>query len=99
MEVAEEYLKSGDYLWNTGIFIWSARSFSKALAIHSPLIYELFNRGLAIYGTEQEAEFINLNYPTAENISIDFAVMEKATNILTIPADIGWRDLGTWAST
>jgi mannose-1-phosphate guanylyltransferase len=58
----------------------------------------LFHRGLAIYGTEKEAEFIKLNYPTAENISIDFAVMEKATNIFTIPADIGWSDLGTWAS-
>ncbi|MFN0255844.1 mannose-1-phosphate guanylyltransferase [Pedobacter ureilyticus] len=98
LEIAEEYLKNGDYLWNAGIFIWSARSFSRALEVHAPSIYELFNRGLASYGTEQEAEFINLNYPTAKNISIDFAVMEKATNIFTIPADIGWSDLGTWAS-
>lgn len=98
LEVAKEYLQSGDYLWNAGIFIWSARSFEKALAIHVPAMYELFHRGLASYGTEKEAEFIKLNYPAAENVSIDFAVMEKATNIFTIPADIGWSDLGTWAS-
>lgn len=98
LEVAKEYFKSGDYLWNAGIFIWSAKAFSKALADHAPSIYELFNSGAASYGTEKEAEFIKLNYPSAENISIDFAVMEKATNIFTIPADIGWSDLGTWAS-
>ena len=97
-DVAKGYLKSGDYLWNAGIFIWSAKVFSKALEVHAPSIYELFNRGLASYGTEQETEFIKLNYPAAENISVDFAVMEKATNIFTIPADIGWSDLGTWAS-
>ncbi len=98
LEIAKEYLKSGDYLWNAGIFIWSAKAFSKALADHAPSIYELFNSGLASYGTEQEAKFIKLNYPTAEIISIDFALMEKATNIFTIPVDIGWSDLGTWAS-
>lgn len=95
---AEEYIKSGDYVWNAGIFIWSAESLKKAFEKYSPAIATLFESGLSYYNTDQETDFINTKYPTSPNISIDYAILEKADNVYTIPADIGWSDLGTWAS-
>ncbi|SDG12830.1 mannose-1-phosphate guanylyltransferase [Pedobacter terrae] len=95
---AEEYLASGDYVWNAGIFIWSAVSLKKAFEKYAPEIATLFESGLPCYNTDRESEFINTKYPTSPNISIDYAILEKANNVYTIPADIGWSDLGTWAS-
>lgn len=95
---AQEYLASGDYVWNAGIFIWSAVSLKKAFQKYSPEIAGLFESGLSCYNTDKETEFINAKYPTSPNISIDYAILEKADNVYTIPADIGWSDLGTWAS-
>lgn len=95
---AEEYLKSGDYVWNAGIFIWSASSLKKAFETYAPEIASLFVSGLTFYNTPGEANFIADNYPSSPNISIDYAILEKADNVYTIPADIGWSDLGTWAS-
>ncbi len=95
---AEEYLKSGDYVWNAGIFIWSAASLKKAFEQYAPEIATLFKSGLSFYNTIDEARFISEKYPLSPNISIDYAILEKANNVYTIPADIGWSDLGTWAS-
>jgi mannose-1-phosphate guanylyltransferase len=98
LEKAEEYLKSGSYLWNAGIFIWSALSIQKAFQKYAPEIHELFIEGNPHYNTPTEQSFINSEYPKSPNISIDYAILEKAANVYTIPADIGWSDLGTWAS-
>ena len=98
LEKAEEYLASGDYLWNAGIFIWRAQSIQKAFQTHAPDISNLFEQGNSVYNTPAEVAFIQENYPKSPNISIDYAILEKATNVYTIPADIGWSDLGTWAS-
>lgn len=98
LEKAQEYLVSGDYLWNAGIFIWSAQSIQKAFQKHAPEIHELFEQGNEAYNTSLETNFINENYSKSPNISIDYAILEKANNVYTIPADIGWSDLGTWAS-
>jgi mannose-1-phosphate guanylyltransferase len=95
---AKEYLASGDYVWNAGIFIWSVSSLKRAFEKHAPEIAVLFESGLPYYNTEDEAKFIIDNYPLSPNISIDYAILEKADNVFTIPADIGWSDLGTWAS-
>lgn len=95
---AEEYLKSGDYVWNAGIFIWSASSLKKAFEQYAPEIAALFESGLPFYNTNGEDKFISENYPLSPNISIDYAILEKADNVYTIPADIGWSDLGTWTS-
>lgn len=95
---AEEYLASGDYVWNAGIFIWSAASLKNAFKKYAPEIAALFESGLGCYNTDQEKQFIDAQYPTSPNISIDYAILEKADNVYTIPADIGWSDLGTWAS-
>lgn len=98
LELAQAYVSSGQYLWNAGIFIWSVKSIQKALKIHATSIFDLFAQGKAFYGTAEEKDFIANNYPLSENISIDYAVMEKADNVYTIPVNIGWSDLGTWAS-
>ena len=95
---AKEYIASGYYLWNAGIFIWSAKSIQKAFKKQAPEIHDLFVQGNDFYNTSLEAEFITENYPKSPNISIDYAILEKADNVYTIPADIGWSDLGTWAS-
>jgi mannose-1-phosphate guanylyltransferase len=98
LEKAQEYLASGDYLWNAGIFVWSAKSIKKAFVNFAPEIDILFSKGNFDYNTSSEATFILENYPNSPNISIDYAILEKADNVYTIPADIGWSDLGTWAS-
>jgi mannose-1-phosphate guanylyltransferase len=96
--VAEEYLQSGEYLWNAGMFIWKAETLKRALEEHAKEIHVLFEQGMSVYNTEDEAAFVSEHYPKSPNISIDYAVLEKADNIYTLPADIGWSDLGTWAS-
>lgn len=98
LEVAKGFLESGEYLWNAGIFIWSAKSIVEAFQKYAPEIHDLFSSGNALYNTDQETLFISDNYTSAPNISIDYAILEKADNVYTIPADIGWSDLGTWAS-
>lgn len=95
---AIEYLASGKYLWNAGIFIWSSKSIINAFELNAPVISELFESGISVYNTELEKDFISENYSKSPDISIDYAILEKADNVYTIPADIGWSDLGTWAS-
>lgn len=97
LETAEKFLASGDYLWNAGIFVWSAKAILKAFQESLPEMYALFN-AMNVYNTDQEVSFIEENYPKAENISIDFGIMEKASNVHVLPVDFGWNDLGTWGS-
>lgn len=97
-EKALEFLASGEYLWNAGIFVWSARSILGAYEHLAPEIYSILGQGLALYNTAEEQDFIDEAYPRTANISVDYAIMEKASNVFTIPASFGWSDLGTWAS-
>jgi mannose-1-phosphate guanylyltransferase len=97
LETAEKFLASGEYLWNAGIFVWSAKSILNAFQQSLPEMYALFNV-TDIYNTEDESDFIEKNYSKAENISIDFGIMEKAPNVHVLPVDFGWNDLGTWGS-
>lgn len=98
LEKAQEYLNNGGYLWNAGIFIWRAETVRNEFIKHASEIHKLFEKGKGVYNTDLEAEFILENYPKCPNISIDYALLEKADNVYTIPADMGWSDLGTWAS-
>lgn len=98
LEKAQSYLESGNYVWNAGIFIWSAKAIKNAFVKHAPEIDQIFTDGNKFYNTPEEKNFINEFYPASPNISIDYAILEKAENVYTIPADIGWSDLGTWAS-
>lgn len=97
-ELALTFLESGDFLWNSGIFIWSMKSITKAFDSHLSEVSELFMRGEGKYNTEHEAEFINEIFPVCKNISIDYGLMEKAENVYVLAADFGWSDLGTWGS-
>lgn len=95
---AKHYFLSKEYLWNAGIFIWSAQAIQQAFKKYTPEIDALFKQGNDSYNTLNEPKFIAKHYPLSPDISIDYAILEKADNVYTIPADIGWSDLGTWAS-
>ncbi|KGE86756.1 MAG: mannose-1-phosphate guanylyltransferase [Phaeodactylibacter xiamenensis] len=95
---AQQYLDSGNYLWNAGIFVWRVSSLLKAFAENAPEIHRILGAGAPHYNTPQEQAFIDEAYPTTPSISVDYAIMEKAGNVFTIPSDFGWSDLGTWAS-
>ncbi len=97
-EKAEYFLNEGNYLWNAGIFIWSAKSILKCFESFLPEMFELFSKGNDLYNTSAENDFIDAIYGTAENISIDFGIMEKADNVYMLPATFEWNDLGTWVS-
>ena len=98
LDTAIKFLASGEYSWNAGIFVWKAADLIAAFAQHAPDIHAVFERGKLHYNTPTEQAFIDEWYPTTPSISIDYAILEKADNIYTIPADFGWSDLGTWTS-
>ncbi len=98
METARAFVDSGEYLWNAGIFIWNVQSVLKAFKKLAPEIYQILSGGTEQYNTPDEQGFIDRHYPATPNISVDFAIMEGADNVFTVPADFGWSDLGTWAS-
>lgn len=97
-ETAKMFLSSGNFLWNGGIFIWSVKSILEAFEKFQPQMFTLFETGSESYNTSNETNFINNNYPLAENISIDYAIMENAKNVYVLPATFDWNDLGTWGS-
>lgn len=98
LAIATKFLESGNYLWNAGIFIWSVKSIVKAFENYLPEMNSLFCKGNTAYNTDKEEVFIDEHYAEAENISIDYGIMQQATNIYTLPVDFSWNDLGTWNS-
>ncbi len=97
-ELALNFLDSGDFLWNSGMFIWSAKSITLAYRKHLRDMHEVFDEGKQFYNTINEKEFIDRVFPACKNISIDYGIMEKSENVYVYPADFGWSDLGTWGS-
>jgi len=97
-KTAQEFIAQGNFLWNGGIFMWSVKSVISAFKINQPELYHLFEAGIEAYNTQEEAAFIKENYAKAENISIDYAIMEKSNNVYVIAAEFDWNDLGTWGS-
>jgi len=95
---AQVYLDSGDYLWNAGMFVWSVSTILNSYIINAPQILDVLMQQVALYGTLDEQAYIDAVYPDTQKISVDYAILEKADNVFTIPADIGWSDLGTWNS-
>ena len=98
IEKAKEFVASGDYFWNSGIFIWSFNNIDTAFESYLPEITKLFKGGLPAYNTPSEQAFIDENFQKCENISIDYGVMEKSQNVEMVMTDFGWSDLGTWGS-
>lgn len=98
LEQAKEFLAEGGYLWNAGIFVWTAKSIIKAFKEYLPEMYALFQEGETVWNTDKEQDFIDNNYGRSENISIDYGIIEKANNVHVLPVEFGWNDLGTWGS-
>ncbi|MGZ0017610.1 mannose-1-phosphate guanylyltransferase [Yeosuana sp. AK3] len=97
-ETAKHFIDQGNFLWNAGIFMWHVRSVINAFKKNQPALFELFKKGLATYNTELEYGFIQENYAKADNISVDYAIMEMSKNVFVIAAEFDWNDLGTWGS-
>ncbi len=97
-ETARQFIDSGQYLWNAGIFVWSLPAILAAFQQHAPDIYQVLEKGKNFYNTPEETNFLKAHYPTTRKVSVDIAILEKASNVFTLPADFGWSDLGTWAS-
>ncbi len=98
LETAQRYIKKNNFFWNSGIFVWNVSTVVNALRVYQPAISKIFERLLPYYYTTQEQELINRDFPLCENISVDYAIMEKADEIFVFPADFGWNDLGAWGS-
>lgn len=98
LEVAKEYLAAGNYLWNAGIFVWNVDTITTELRTHTPALASVMDEMSKAFYTADEESAVDELFPTCEKISIDYAVMEKADCIYTLPADFGWSDLGTWGS-
>lgn len=98
LELAKIFLESGEFFWNSGIFIWKASAIKEALRTHCSDVSSVFDLGESSFGTTEETEFINKFFPACMNISIDFGVMEKASNVYVECVDFGWSDLGTWSA-
>ncbi len=97
-ELAKTFIASGDFLWNSGIFVWQIKRGLEAFKKHLPEMYELCASDADKLNTPEEKSVLESIYPQCTNISIDFGVMEKADNVYVIPASFGWSDLGTWNS-
>jgi len=97
-EAAKTFLDTGSYLWNAGIFMWSVESIIKAFKNFQPEMFKLFSKGLKVYNTDAEDDFIEENYKKAENISIDYAILEHSQEIYVLPATFDWNDLGAWGA-
>lgn len=98
LEIAKKFIDSGDFCWNSGMFIWSLKSIQKAFENLLPDVDDVFKEGLGKYNTSEEYDFIKTAYSTCKSISIDYGIMEGSKNVYVISADIGWSDLGTWGS-
>lgn len=97
-EMASIFLASGEFLWNSGMFVWNVESILAAFRKYLPEVTSSLENGLAHFNTPEERRFIDQAFPYCPSISIDFGVMEKADNVLVMPVDFGWADLGTWGS-
>ncbi|GAB2571349.1 mannose-1-phosphate guanylyltransferase [Spirosoma areae] len=98
LELAQQFLESGEFVWNAGIFVWNVQAIINAFETCLPEIAEIFEEGKEAYYTDREEPFINKAYSLTKSISIDNGVMEKAGNVYVVLSDFGWSDLGTWKS-
>ena len=98
LEIAKSYLDAGNYYWNAGMFVWNVKTILNAYEKYASGILETLCIDDSKFGTSEEQSYIDEVYPKTESISVDYAILEKADNVYTIPSDIGWSDLGTWNS-
>jgi mannose-1-phosphate guanylyltransferase len=97
-ELAQKFIESGEFVWNAGIFVWSASAIKKAFVNYLPEMAEVFNDITKDFYTEKEQQAVDQAYALCKNISIDYGIMEKAENVYVVLGDFGWSDLGSWRS-
>lgn len=98
LKLAKTFLESGDFVWNSGMFVWKSTSLIHALEKYMPDLAEVFQEGMENFGTEKEAEFISKAYLQFKNISVDYGLMEKSSDVYVVLGDFTWSDLGSWRS-
>ncbi|MDE0561336.1 mannose-1-phosphate guanylyltransferase [Algoriphagus sp. NF] len=98
IKLAKAFIDSGDFVWNSGIFIWKCASLIQAMEKHMPDLAEVFQEGEEHFGSEGEADFITKAYLQFKNISVDYGLMEKSSDVYVILGDFSWSDLGSWQS-
>ncbi len=98
LELAKTFVECGEFLWNSGIFIWSVKAILDAFEKYQEDLFNTFNEGKEFYNTDKEQEFVNNAFPKCPNISIDYGIMEFSDNVFVSKADFGWSDIGTWGS-
>lgn len=98
LETAQKYVASWRYVWNSGMFMWKCSTILKMFEKHAPEIYAELEKLREALDTPQEAEVLQKVYKNMPSISVDYAIMEKAENVLVMPADIGWSDIGSWSA-
>lgn len=98
LELAKVFLSTGEFFWNSGIFLWKASTIKNAFHQHASKIAAQFELGAELFGTPQEKDFIEEQFPACVSISVDFAIMEKAPNVYVECVTFGWNDLGTWSA-
>ncbi|MFT6866734.1 MAG: mannose-1-phosphate guanylyltransferase [Cyclobacteriaceae bacterium] len=96
LDLAVQFLKSGDFVWNAGIFVWSATSIIRAIEKYQPELAETFEEGRSVYFTEGEKKYIKTAYSHSKSISIDYAIMERSDSVYVVLGEFGWSDLGSW---
>jgi mannose-1-phosphate guanylyltransferase len=97
-KLAKMFLDSGDFVWNSGIFVWKVSSIIKAFEKYMPDVAEVFEEGIAYYNMNEEEAFTQRAYSLVKNISIDHGIMEKSDEVYMVMGDFGWSDLGSWMS-
>src|SRR5690606_16142518 len=95
-ELATTFLESGDFVWNSGIFVWKNQSILQAFELYLPELAEVFEEGKAFFCTDKEPGFIKKAYSLVRNISIDYGIMEKSESVFVVLGDFQWADVGSW---
>ncbi|HBG58583.1 MAG TPA: mannose-1-phosphate guanylyltransferase [Porphyromonadaceae bacterium] len=98
LDLARAFVESGEFMWNSGIFLWNVKSIIDAFQKHLPDILQKFSEGESLFNTPAEKQFIDASFPFCPNISIDYGIMEKADNVYVNISNFGWNDLGTWGA-
>lgn len=98
LATAERYIQKKNYLWNSGIFVWNVNTIVNAMRVYQPVLSKIFEKIFPYFFTDKEQDMVNELFPMCENISVDYAIMEKADEIYVFSASFGWSDLGTWGS-
>lgn len=97
-EIAQMFVDSGEFVWNSGIFMWKSATILESMRALAPEISMVFEEGMGVFNTPHEKEFIQRVFPTCPNTSIDYAIMEKSHDVYVETVDFGWSDLGTWSA-